>query len=42
MTKNLWQKERRTIFKSLLKLSGGKQYKIKKNIEKQEEEILGI
>ena len=28
------------IFKSLLKLSGGKQYKIKKNIVKQEEEIL--
>ena len=30
------------IFKSLLKLSGGKQYKRKNNIEKQEEEILGI
>jgi|TARA_R100000353_G_scaffold124302_1_gene88221 hypothetical protein len=30
------------IFKSLLKLSGGKQYKINKNTERDEEEILGI
>ena len=30
------------IFKSLLKLSGGKQDKIYKNIERDEEEILGI
>jgi CBS domain containing-hemolysin-like protein len=30
------------IFKSLLKLSGGKQYKRNKNTERDEEEILGI
>ena len=38
----LSQEKLNFIFKSLLKLSGGKQYKRNKNTERDEEEILGI